>query len=78
MEGSLTQVIEALASAEDVSPAELSPPLADAVDPDALGRLLASGTVRVTFEYEGREVTVTSDGDVQVTPRVKYTGGRNV
>ncbi len=71
MDNYLMPVIEALASAEDVPPAELSPPLAEAVDADALARLLASGTVRVTFAYEAYEVTVTSDCDVEVTPRVE-------
>ncbi|MFO8113767.1 MAG: HalOD1 output domain-containing protein [Halorubrum sp.] len=70
MDDYLTPIIEALARAEGVSHKALTPPLGVVIDADALTQLLASGTVRVTFAYEAYSVTVTSDGDVEVTPRV--------
>jgi hypothetical protein len=71
MDGYLTPMIEALARAEGVSPKALTPPLGVVIDVDALTQLLASGTVRVTFAYEAYSVTVTNDGDVEVTPRLE-------
>ncbi|MFB6129826.1 MAG: HalOD1 output domain-containing protein [Salinigranum sp.] len=60
-------VVEAVAAAAEVSPADVDPPLAAAIDPDALDRLFAPDTDgRVTFPYAGHEVTVTSDGLVTV------------
>lgn len=68
-------VVAAVANAENVSPVELTPPLYDAVDPDALEQFVASvdagpdeSDVRVTFPYVGYEVTVTGDGDVSLEP----------
>lgn len=68
-------VIEAVAEAEGVSPAEIRPPayqsLHAAVDPEALDALFAmrsDGTPRpggaVTFPFCGYEVTVAAGGDV--------------
>lgn len=68
-------VVEAVAEAEGVSPAELLPPeyepLGAVVDPDALDALFAdrsNGTTRpsgnVSFPYCGYEVTVERDGTV--------------
>lgn len=61
-------VVEALAEAEGVQPAEIDQPLYDAVDPDAMDRLFEGGieSGRVVFTASGYEVTVTGHGDVYV------------
>lgn len=65
-------VVEAVSEAEGVQPEELTPPLYEVIDPDALGRLFAAtsdGTRRhgtVNFVYRGYEVTVRDDGTVSV------------
>ncbi|MFB6202232.1 MAG: HalOD1 output domain-containing protein [Halorhabdus sp.] len=63
-----SRVINAVAQKVDVAPEDLSPPLYDAIDPDALDALVASSStdLRVTFEYHGYEVRVTGDGGVSV------------
>lgn len=55
-------VIEAVAAATDRSPLEL-PPIGEAVDPDALNRILAteSDHVEVTFDYLGHAVVATPE-----------------
>ena len=68
---STERVIEAIATKEGVSPVELSPPLYEAIDPDALEACLQTspsntGEVSVTFTYNGYHVTATSTGDVTV------------
>ena len=67
------RVISAVADARDKSALEL-PPLYDVVDADALDALFASGRKsdqggpgRVVFVFDGCEVVVYSDGDVDVT-----------
>jgi hypothetical protein len=62
-------VIEAVAAREGVSPTELPEPLYESIDPDALDALFQVGTGRVLFEYLSYEVTVTSDGDVELASR---------
>ena len=64
-------VVEAVAAAADVDPADLHPPLYEAIDPIALDRLFADGSERssnrsgrVTFTYRDYEVTVAADGTV--------------
>ncbi|WP_459807299.1 HalOD1 output domain-containing protein [Halopiger thermotolerans] len=63
------QLVRALADAADVDPVELSPPLYDVVDPDALEALFApteGGTTRrgrVEFTYAEYRVTVDAAGD---------------
>jgi len=68
--GSVTSVVvEALAEAEDTSPTEMTEPLYEYVDPDALNRLFATGddaSGRVVFSYGEYRVTVTVDDDVYV------------
>lgn len=73
---SVTQaVVAAVADADGVSPVEVTPPLYEAIDPDALETVVASMTSgpdepagRVEFAYSGYEVVVTEDGEVSVTP----------
>lgn len=63
------QLVQAVADAADVDPVDLSPPLYDAVDPEALEALFApteGGTTRrgrVEFSYAEYRVTVSVDGD---------------
>lgn len=61
-------VVNEVAARESVDPTEL-PPLAGTVDPDALSRLVDSGSdrsIRVEFTYRGYDVTVSGDGRVAV------------
>lgn len=68
-------VIEAVAEAEGIDPVELTPPLYDVIDPDALERFFCRPPsadqmqTRVTFPYSGYEVTVTDGGAVNLTAR---------
>lgn len=63
-------VVEAVAAREGVDPVELSPPLNDAIDPDALDSLFSSradesaGIESLQFEFCGYTVTLSGDGDV--------------
>ncbi|WP_226013421.1 HalOD1 output domain-containing protein [Halomicrobium salinisoli] len=64
------RILEALADEAGVDPVELSPPLADVVDPDALDALLEradpDAEVAVHFEYQEYEVVARADGGVDV------------
>jgi len=59
-------VASALAAHENVDVDELSPPLYDVIDPEALEELFRNTTGRVTFEYREYEVTVDDDYAVEV------------
>lgn len=62
-------VVRAIAKEKGVDPAELTPPLVSAVDPDALDALFErNGTagIRLSFEYGEYTVTVSDSGDVEV------------
>lgn len=68
-----TAVIDAVAQAADVEPAELGTSLYDHVDPDALDNIFSDrhngmprGSGHVTFGLLDYEVTVYSDGHVVV------------
>ncbi|MFC6720738.1 HalOD1 output domain-containing protein [Halobacteriaceae archaeon SHR40] len=72
-DGSVTnEVVEKVAEAEDVDPLELTPPLYEVIDPDALDQIFASTPTaggiegQMTFFYNGYEVTVSGDGYVSV------------
>lgn len=61
------RVILAVAETNDVSPMELSPPLYETVDPDALESLIeqtSDPSFKVSFEFHGCHVTVHGNGDV--------------
>lgn len=66
------EIVEKVAEVNDVDPLELSPPLFEVVDTDALNQLFASTPTtgrmegEVTFSYNGNEVTVSGDGYVTV------------
>jgi hypothetical protein len=68
------RVVEALATARDVDPLRLNPPLYEVVDVEALDRLVKTGVTRVTFTYEGHEVRVDGDGTVAVDGTVYVRG----
>jgi len=69
----VASVVEAVAAVTGTPPASLSP-LYDAIDPDALNRLVAPGRgtpstdSRVSFRFEGCMVTVHGDGRTVVSP----------
>ena len=67
-------IVEHIAAKKSI-PAESLEPLYEAVDPDALERLVTAEEStatpmmgKIVFNYSGYEVTVTSDGNVSSTP----------
>lgn len=66
------RIIETVAEVDNVDPVSMTPPLANAVDPDALNELIDHGsdaterTFEVRFHYRGHEVVVTDDGDISL------------
>jgi len=66
MEDPLWRIISAVASKEGVAPEELSPPLQEAIDTDALVHVLESESVSVWFKYNGYVVTIDATGDMKV------------
>lgn len=64
------RVICAVAEAKGAKPLELSEPLANSIDPDALETLVERGSdagVRVSFTYLGCAVTVDGTGEVSAS-----------
>lgn len=61
-------VVEAVAEAEGVRPVELTPPLYDIIDPDALDRIFDNNLSigKLTFNYNNCEINVFSDGYVAI------------
>ncbi|THE66742.1 hypothetical protein D8Y22_01060 [Salinadaptatus halalkaliphilus] len=66
------RVVSAVASLRDEDPLELSP-LYDAVEPEALDALVdhanrvdEAGTHRLWFAYEGFDIGVQSDGQIEI------------
>ncbi|WP_254533806.1 HalOD1 output domain-containing protein [Natrinema gelatinilyticum] len=60
-------VIDAIATAMETDPLELSPPLYYSIDLAALDRLFRTKSpTTVRFDYNGRDVTVQGDGTVSV------------
>lgn len=62
------RVLEAIAGLESMDPLDFDEPLYSVIDPDALDALFRSRRSAgfVSFEYLGYQVTVRSDGDVDV------------
>jgi hypothetical protein len=66
-------VVEQVAAAEGIDPVDITVPLFEVIDPDALDSLFSSdgqplpGDGKVTFGYHGYRVTVSSDGSVSIT-----------
>lgn len=62
-----TNVIDAIATAMEADPLELSPPLYYSIDLTALDRLFRTKPpTTVRFDYNGWDVTVQGDGTVSV------------
>ena len=61
-------VIEAIADAEDTEPSELTPPLFEVIDPDALDTLFARNQAvgKIIFNYNSYEISVFPDGYVSI------------
>lgn len=61
-------VAATVADAEDIDLDELSPPLYDAIDTDALNDLIATtdSATRLSFAYHGHEITVRGDRHVSI------------
>lgn len=64
------QVVTQVASTEGIDPVELTPPLHDVVDPDALDAFVrrADAEATIEFSYRGHSVCVDGTGHVAVTP----------
>jgi len=62
-----TAVVDAVATARDVEPHELEPPLGRALDADALDALASHPEgIAIQFSYAGHFVTFSADGTVAV------------
>lgn len=72
-----TNVVLSIAAIEGVEATGLSP-LAAAVDPDALDELIG-GNIRgsISFHYTGYEVTVHSDGRLEIVPSADLPSGQH-
>lgn len=76
--GTLTHsIVEAVTEAEDVTYEELSPPLYEVIDPDALNQLFDQkpSIGKVVFNYNTCEVSVFSDGYIMVK---KHSEGSSI
>jgi hypothetical protein len=73
MEDGLTaRLVEVIADATDTSPVELTPPLNDLIDAEALARVVASGDedLRASLKYADVRVVIAGTGEiVSVTPQ---------
>lgn len=70
-----TTVIQAIAEYHDIDPTDLTQPLYDVIDPDALDDLVNNATMNpdasefsIEFAYHGCWVDVSNDGSVEITP----------
>ncbi|WP_435348808.1 HalOD1 output domain-containing protein [Haloarchaeobius sp. HRN-SO-5] len=66
------RIVTAVAEAENADPVEMTPPLNDVVDTDALNRLVDPESnadpdgLELRFTYRGHDVVVSGDGEVEV------------
>lgn len=75
------RIVETVADTREIAPSDLSTPLYEAVDPDALGRIQQSSdesSLRIQFAYEGCAVTIDGTGNVTVTPLQSDSGSSEV
>lgn len=75
-EAIIQRIVDEVASATDTPPIELSPPLYDVVDPEALSALTRTHTgsdLEITFRYSGCRVTVDGAGRVEASVRDPIT-----
>lgn len=63
-------IIEAIAEEEGVSPTEVTPPLYEVINPDALNKLFsADQRGQISFTYRGYEVTANQNRECTVQLR---------
>jgi hypothetical protein len=62
------RVIDTIAAREGVSTSELTYPLFEAINPEALDMLFRDTTGELTFEYHGYQVRVDHEGNVEAFP----------
>ncbi|AXR78041.1 HalOD1 output domain-containing protein [Natrarchaeobaculum sulfurireducens] len=60
------QVVTQVASAEGIDPVELTPPLHNVVDPDALDAFVQTADAEATIEFSYRDHSVCVDGTGRV------------
>lgn len=62
------EIVKLLAEAEETDSTELTPPLYEVIDPDALESLFTNGQAlgKIIFNYDSYEVSVFADGYVSV------------
>ncbi len=69
------RIVEAVATFENVDPIDLSEPVFEFIDPDALDAVVASATadtnLSITFEAWGHDIGVSGDGDVSIDGEVR-------
>ena len=63
-------VINEIAKHEGVDSVNLSEPLAETINPDALDALFTGGSGKVQFEYLEYHIEITHDGSIAVQPLV--------
>lgn len=73
-ESIILKVLNEVADHEEVDPIDLSPPLYEAIDADALEALLTDSisgdrrdSIRVDFHYCGYDVSVKGDGEIEIS-----------
>lgn len=68
IENITSTVVEKVAEVEDVDPLELTPPLYEVIDSDALERLFAANQAvrQVVFKYNDYNVNISAEGSVSV------------
>ncbi|WP_266074884.1 HalOD1 output domain-containing protein [Haladaptatus caseinilyticus] len=59
-------VIRAIAEKKGCEPANLTPPLYDVLDPDALDAMYGRSSPRTVFEYAGYQVTIHPNESITV------------
>jgi hypothetical protein len=71
-------VVRAVAAVERTEPERLRPPLASAVDPDAIESICRHGArdCRIEFTYCGHDVAVDGTGTVEIDGEAFTDGGR--
>ncbi|OVE84158.1 HalOD1 output domain-containing protein [Natronolimnobius baerhuensis] len=65
------RIIDGVAAVQDTQPPNLTRPLYESVDPDALKRLIGRSTdadLEIQFEYQDCLITVDGDESVTVSP----------
>lgn len=72
-----TEIVKRVAAQQGVDPLDLDPPLYDAIDPEALDKLMngSDGQLRVEFVYQGYTITVNRGGSVSLDGGTQ--GGRS-